>query len=419
MDAAAAWEAANAVWTNKVLPLLAMFGETPGHFLVELIFVTVIIILLLQKSYKPSKQTADLTDKEIDQLVAEWNPEPLYPAAAADAREYTPPVISGAPGPHTTVGDKSVINLAALNFLGIAGDENIEKACADTIQKYGVGSCGPRGFYGTIDVHLDFEQRVASFLGMESAILYSYDLATISSAIPAFAKRGDVIMCDDGVSWAIQSGIQLSRSDVVYFKHNNMDDLEVKIIETEEKLKKKKSPTRRFIVVEGIYQNHGDICPLPKLVELRSKYKYYLVIDESVSFGVLGNTGRAAIEAINKIENNPSLALRLQRNAATLYRHLSRLDNIDVEGDMGSPLLHIRARRRSGNVEEERKTLQAIADLVLKAHNLLVTCAFYSKLDRLKPAPSIRLSVQASHSEKDIADAVHGLSLAVDAVIPR
>ena len=59
--------------------------------------------------------------------------------------------------------------------------------------KYGVGSCGPRGFYGTVDVHLELEERLAKFMEMEEAVVYSYAFSTIASAIPAYSKRNDVI----------------------------------------------------------------------------------------------------------------------------------------------------------------------------------------------------------------------------------
>jgi hypothetical protein len=73
-----------------------------------------------------------------------------------------------------------------------------EEIAKKTIYKYGVGSCGPRGFYGTVDVHLDLEKQLAEFMGCEEAVLYSYGFATIASAIPAYAKRGDVIFADKG-----------------------------------------------------------------------------------------------------------------------------------------------------------------------------------------------------------------------------
>ena len=73
----------------------------------------------------------------------------------------------------------------------------MQEACAATINKYGVGSCGPRGFYGTIDVHLDLEKALAEFMGTEETIIYAYDLATVPSVLPAFANAKDIIIYDE------------------------------------------------------------------------------------------------------------------------------------------------------------------------------------------------------------------------------
>ena len=69
----------------------------------------------------------------------------------------------------------------------------LQTEAANAIARYGVGSCGPRGFYGTVDVHLDLEQALATFLRVEEAIIYSYGFSTVASAIPAYSKRGDII----------------------------------------------------------------------------------------------------------------------------------------------------------------------------------------------------------------------------------
>jgi len=170
------------------------------------------------------------------------------------------------------------------------------------LRKYGVGACGPRGFYGTIDVHLELEKAIAQFYGAEEAILYSDGIACISSVIPTYAKRGDFVICDEGVNWGIQQGVLLSRANVLYFKHNDMVDLKRILDEFEEKHAKSayKMPlTRRFIVVEGVYQNYGDICPLDELVALKNKYKYRLIVDDSYGLGVLGETGKGTWEYFN------------------------------------------------------------------------------------------------------------------------
>jgi serine palmitoyltransferase len=119
------------------------------------------------------------------------------------------------------------------------------------------------------DVHLNLERDVADFLGTETAILYSQGYSTINSVIPAFCKRGDIIVADRGVSFAIQKGIQISRSTVRWFDHNDLKSLEDVLESVEKERKKRRAPlTRRFIVTEGIFEKDGDMVDLPKLVSL-------------------------------------------------------------------------------------------------------------------------------------------------------
>jgi len=146
-------------------------------------------------------------------------------------------------------------------------------------------------------VHTQCELDIARFLGVEAAIIYAQAFNTISSVIPDFAKRGDIIVADKGVNFAIQKGLQISRSTVRWFEHNDMDDLERVLDEIRvEHARSGKPLTRRFIVAEGLSENYGDIVDLPKLVELKKKYKYRLILDESWSFGVLGSHGRGVTE---------------------------------------------------------------------------------------------------------------------------
>lgn len=177
----------------------------------------------------------------------------------------------------------------------------VQAACRETIDRYGVGSCGPRGFYGTFDVHLEIESKLAAFMGAEECILYSDAIASISSVIPAFAKKGDVIVVDSSASFAIQQGCLLSRSDIVYFKHDDMVDLERVLAAVESKAraqsnKKNALMHRRFIVVEGVSSIDGSIAPMPQIVRLKNQYKMRLIMDDSLGFGVLGAKGRGTLE---------------------------------------------------------------------------------------------------------------------------
>lgn len=110
------------------------------------------------------------------------------------------------------------------------------------------------------------------------------------------------LFSDEEVNFAIQKGLDASRSRVVYYKHNDMADLEekLKVQEQEEKRNPRKSAkTRKFLIAEAIYMNTGEMCPLDKLVVLRAKYKLRFFLDESLSFGVLGEKGTGLVEHLN------------------------------------------------------------------------------------------------------------------------
>lgn len=192
-----------------------------------------------------------------------------------------------------------VLNSVSFDFLGLSQEESVKQAARDALNKYGCGSCGPRGFYGTIDLHLSLEKEIAEFVNVQEAICYSDGASATSSAIPAFSKKGDLLLVDEACSEPILMGANLSRSTVKFFKHNDMNDLRrllEAVREDDERNKRDTLQQRRFIIVEGIYRTTGDICPLPTLLKLKEEFFYRLILDESTSFGVLGANGRGVTE---------------------------------------------------------------------------------------------------------------------------
>eukprot|EP01025_Chloroclados_australasicus_P008250 TRINITY_DN1287_c0_g3_i1.p1 TRINITY_DN1287_c0_g3~~TRINITY_DN1287_c0_g3_i1.p1 ORF type:complete len:563 (-),score=76.62 TRINITY_DN1287_c0_g3_i1:326-1945(-) len=269
-------------------------------FTVAVIAQTVMLYsLFCQKSRQRGKEfEINLSDEEIQRVIDEYEPLPLG-AEFVDEDEIEIPelVFESLKGAFAVADGQSYLNFTSSNLLGLSGDPEIEEQCRQTIEKYGVGSCGPRGFYGTIDVHLNFEELFSKFMGTDESIIYSYDLATIPSVLPAFASKKDVMVIDEAAGWPIQNGAYLSRAEVVYFKHNDMEDLERCVSRIVEEDRRKRKPlNRRFIVVEGIYFHRGDLCPLKEVLRIKDKYKFRVVLDETYSFGVLGKTGRGATE---------------------------------------------------------------------------------------------------------------------------
>ncbi|PBP19191.1 putative 1,3-beta-glucan synthase component FKS1 [Diplocarpon rosae] len=288
------------------------YQDDPVRSAIELILVIFFIRYLLSPSYAThTGNFVKLTEEEIDDLVDEWTPEPLVAPRTAfeEAESEKLPVIVGPTGPRVKLASgRTVTNLASYNFYNFVGNEQVKERAIQTLRTYGVGPCGPPQFYGTQDVHMKTEADIASCLGTEGCIVYAQAFSTISSVIPAFCKRGDIIVADRAVNYAIRKGLQICRSTIRYYEHNNMEDLE-RVLQKVIKDQAKKPLTRRFIVTEGLSETVGDCVDLPKLVllklrisgvvELKLRYKFRLMLDETWSFGVLGRTGRGLTEAQN------------------------------------------------------------------------------------------------------------------------
>ncbi|KAI0562151.1 serine palmitoyltransferase LCB1 subunit [Gracilaria domingensis] len=198
----------------------------------------------------------------------------------------------------------SVLNFATNDFLGLHSSRVVKEAARMAMRDYGCGACGPRGFYGTTDLHLQCEHQVAKFCNSSNAILYSFGAATSNSTIPAFCKRGDVVVVDEHINFALYSGVKLSRANMITFRHNDMASLEAVLKDVCQKYEDKNHVQRRFIVVEAIYANSGHVAPLDRIVALKNKYKFRLLLDESFSIGVLGNGGRGALQQFGIARND-------------------------------------------------------------------------------------------------------------------
>ena len=123
------------------------------------------------------------------------------------------------------------------------------------------------------------EADIASHIGVQSAIIYAQAFSTISSVIPAFSKRGDIIVADKAVNFAVRKGIQISRSAVRWFEHNDLEDME-RVLAKVVKEQEGKPLTRRFIVTEGLFEDVGDMVDLPKVVRTPSNLTPLSIIQQ-------------------------------------------------------------------------------------------------------------------------------------------
>ncbi|EGP84003.1 serine palmitoyl CoA transferase subunit LcbA [Zymoseptoria tritici IPO323] len=281
----------------------ASYQDDPVRSAFELLLFLLLLRYLLASKYSPKKVGSHvvLSEKEIDEMVEDWEPEPLVQEQSEPLLQLDrnrPSLHRDAPcGPRTKLCDgKTVTNLANYNHYNLSTDPALVQSAVDTIRTYGVGPCSAPGFIGTFDVHLKLEQDIASHFGTEGAVIYSQSFSTISSVISAFCKRGDIIVADRAVNFPIRKGIQASRGIIRWFQHNDMEDLERVLASL---VAEDRPLTRRFIITEGLSENVGDIVDLPRLLELKTKYKFRVVLDETWSYGILGRTGRGVSELQN------------------------------------------------------------------------------------------------------------------------
>lgn len=288
------------------------YQDDPVRSVIELILFVFAVRYLLAPSYSTKKtKNVSLTEDEIDELVEDWTPEPL----ASEETEFEKiqneklPVIVGPASAKTKLQNgRTVTNLASYNHYNFASNPELTAKAVNTVRTYGVGPCSPPGFYGTQDVHMKSEADIAAHLGMPAAIIYAQSFSTISSVIPAFSKRGDIIVADKAVNYPTRKGLQISRSTVRWYEHNDMEDLE-RVLAKVVKEGQGKPLTRRFIVTEGLFENTGDIVNLPKIIELKLKYKFRIILDETWSYGILGRTGRGVTEHQNVDPTNVDMII--------------------------------------------------------------------------------------------------------------
>ncbi|SPP73408.1 serine palmitoyltransferase 1 [Drosophila guanche] len=444
-----------------------IFRNTPTFAIVLEIFLLITVIwLLLHK--RGGGRRRRFTKEEEDSIIENYEPEPLVGETDPNHPLLRTRMVTSKVGKRINVDGHDCLNLGSHNYLGFLEDQDILEEACKSLRKYGVGSCGPRGFYGTMDVHLELEERIAKYMDLEEAIVYSYGFSTVASAIPAYAKRGDIIFVDEAVNFAIQKGLDASRSMIVYFKHNDVKDLERMLVEQEkrdQKNPKKALKTRRFLVAEGIYMNTGEICPLPELVALRKQYKLRIFVDESISFGTLGKGGRgvtehfnidrneidlisagmegsmatiggfcvgshfiaehqrlsglgyifsaslppmltqAAISALDRFEREPQIFKQLQTNARLLHKIFSHFSKLRLCGDELSPVKHLYLALPLENNEAEQKLLTEVADKCIARGVAVVEAAYLQDREHKPVRPSIRIAVNRLLEESEIAAA--------------
>ncbi len=193
-------------------------------------------------------------------------------------------------GAWLVVDGKRTLNFCSNNYLGLANHPRLVQAAKDAVEKFGVGPAAVRSIAGTMELHIQLEQRLAAFKGVESAITFQSGFNANLGAIPALVGKGDGIFSDELNHASIIDGCRLSGAQIVRYNHCDAKDLEKALIQQRGKF------TRAMVITDGVFSMDGDIAPLDKIYEVCQDHNVLLMVDDAHGEGVLGRGGRGIVD---------------------------------------------------------------------------------------------------------------------------
>ncbi len=187
---------------------------------------------------------------------------------------------------------QKVLNFCANNYLGLSADKKLVRAAKEALDTHGYGMSSVRFICGTGDLHKELEQKIAGFFGTEDTILYAACFDANGGVFEPLLSEEDAIISDSLNHASIIDGVRLCKAQRYRYANADMKDLE-------EQLKAAQAQRFRLIVTDGVFSMDGNVAPLDKIYELASKYNAMVMVDESHSAGVVGETGRGITELHN------------------------------------------------------------------------------------------------------------------------
>ena len=198
----------------------------------------------------------------------------------------------------TLIDGREYLNYASYNYLGLSGDEEVNRAVAEAIRRYGTSVSASRLVSGEKPLHRELEQALAQFLGCEDAVITVSGYATNVSVLGHLLSSEDVIVHDSLAHESILAGAKLSGARCRPFLHNNVEALDRLLTQI------RPLARRVLIAVEGVYSMDGDVASLDQLIDVKNRHHALLYVDEAHSLGTLGKTGRGLGEhfAVNRAD---------------------------------------------------------------------------------------------------------------------
>ncbi|HPV88281.1 MAG TPA: glycine C-acetyltransferase [Bacteroidales bacterium] len=201
-------------------------------------------------------------------------------------------IIISPQGPSITVKEKEVLNFCANNYLGLSNHPQLLQAAAEALQQRGYGMSSVRFICGTQDLHKELEHTISRFFGTEDTILYASCFDANGGVFEPLLDREDAVISDALNHASIIDGVRLCKAQRYRYANADMTDLE-------NCLQQAQQQRFRLIVTDGVFSMDGNVAPLDKICALASRYNAMVMVDESHSAGVVGNTGRGTTELYN------------------------------------------------------------------------------------------------------------------------
>ena len=189
--------------------------------------------------------------------------------------------ISDNEGTEAVFEGKRVIMCGSNNYLGLTTHPKVREAAIRAVEEFGTSCTGSRFLNGTLDMHIELEERLAEWVGKEATIVFSTGMQTNLGTISAMVGKNDVAVLDKADHASIVDGAVMARGEIKRFRHNDCQDLERTLAAIPEEKGK-------MVIVDGLYSMEGDIAPLPQIVNLCKKYGARLMVDDAHAVGVLG-----------------------------------------------------------------------------------------------------------------------------------
>lgn len=219
--------------------------------------------------------------------------------------------IESAQDTEVIIDNKRVLMFGSNSYLGLTNHPLIKEASKKAIDKYGTGCAGSRFLNGTLDIHIELETRLASYVGKEATVLFSTGYQVNLGVLSCITGRNDYLILDEYDHACIIDGSRLSFSKVVKYAHNDMADLQRKLSNLPEDAVK-------VIAVDGIFSMEGDIVKLPQIVELANQYGANIMVDDAHSLGVIGYKGAGTASHFNLTDDVDLIMGTFSKSLASL-----------------------------------------------------------------------------------------------------